>query len=176
MKQPPAWFHSRILVGAGAMLTPSFSIQHGITHVINCAFDEDSPSWFRERNPSRYVVMRAHDTPYHNILDWFPHFEETMRSFLREGNGTVFVHCQAGINRSASLALTYVAKNFHIPIDDLVPSVKRQRPCMFSNQVYMNQVKEFINGCIQSEENPRVIGRDIGRDTRLSAPGDRTDP
>jgi hypothetical protein len=176
MKQPAAWFHARILVGAGAMLTPSFCARNGVTHVINCAFDDDSPSWFRERNPNSYAVMCAHDTYRHRILDWYVLFEEAMHSFLRQGTGTVFVHCQAGMNRSAFLALTYVAKNFHIRLDDLVPSVKRQRPCMFSNQVYMNQVKEFINGRIQSAEGSGLVGsRDDERNSGLGTPGDHPD-
>ena len=146
IRQPPAYFHTRILVGPGILLTPRFATGRGITHVINCAYEEDSPDWFRTRYPDRYVCLNAHDSYQHNILDWFAAFEQTMHRFLRDGFGTVYVHCQAGINRSASLTLAYVCKNFNMPVDGMVAIAKRQRPCMFQNSIYMNQVREFING------------------------------
>lgn len=148
IRQPPAYFHTRILVGPGSILTPRFATSRGITHVINCAYEDDSPEWFRRQYPDRYVCLNAPDSPHHVILDWFPTFEATMHTFLREGTGTVYVHCLAGINRSASLALTYVCKNFHMPMDQMVAIAKRQRPCMFQNAIYMNQVRDFINGCL----------------------------
>jgi hypothetical protein len=157
LRQPPAWFHSRILVGAGAQLTPAFAKKHEITHVINCAQPEDSPGWFRAAYPTRYACMNAVDSFDANILDWYPLFELTLHHFLRDGNGTVFVHCQAGMNRSASLALAYVCKNFSIKFQDLYQATKRQRPVMFGNLVYMNQVKEFINGRVPSEKNTRNV-------------------
>ena len=148
LRYPPAYFHTRILVGPGVLLTPRFATAQGITHVINCAYEEDSPDWFRRQYPTKYVCLNAHDTVYDTILDWFPVFEETMHRFLREGTGTVYVHCLAGINRSASLTLAYVCKNFNMSFDTMVSITKRQRPCMFQNTVYTNQVRDFINGCL----------------------------
>lgn len=158
LREPPAYFHTRILVGPGAFLTPRFVATHGITHVINCAFDPECPEWWKREHPTRYMCLSAIDSPLHNILEWYPAFEEILRIFLREGTGVVYVHCQAGMNRSASLALAYVLKNFGQPVEPFISSVRRQRPCMFQNVVFMNQVKEFINGCIQSEKDPRNAG------------------
>lgn len=155
LRQPPAYFHMRILVGPGALLTPRFAAARGITHVINCAYDEDSPTWFRTAYPKQYICMNAHDTPYHNILDWYPLFEAYLNTFLRQGNGVVYVHCQAGMNRSGFLALAYICKNFHMEIQSSIHALQRQRPCLFQNPIYMNQVKTFINGCVQSEKNTR---------------------
>ena len=173
LKDPPAWFHTRVLVGAGAMLSPRFASYHGITHVVNCAFDMDSPVWFRTAHPDKYACMKAQDTLKHNILDWYPLFEKTLKSFLREGNGVVYVHCQAGMNRSGFLALTYICKNFGIDLNYAVPLLKRQRPCLFQNSVYMGQVKEFIYGRVQSQENPGVPVSGIHTgNAGLSASGD----
>jgi hypothetical protein len=170
IRQPPAWFHTRILVGAGTFLRPAFIQQHQITHVINCAFHDDSPAWFREIFPDRYVCLQAIDGLDQNILNWYPKFEQTMQRFLREGNGTVYVHCQAGINRSAFLALLYVAKNFHINLDSLISTTKRQRPCMFTNTTFRKQVEDFINGCLSREKDERIgILDDDRRNVGLSS-------
>jgi len=155
MNDPPAWFYPRILVGAGDMLSPSFCRAHNITHVINCAFPEDSPFWFRQNFPKKYVCIAAHDSANVNILSWYDQFESILTQFLREpGSGTVFVHCQCGINRSAFLTLTYVCRRFNFPYESTLLSTKSQRPCMYTNPVFTNQTREFINGRVPSEEDP----------------------
>ena len=153
LRQAPAWFYSRILVGAGPMLTPSFVRKYNITHVINCADEDACPSWFRNTNPDRYKCLNAVDSPFVNILSWYPLFESTLHSFLKEGRGTIFIHCQCGINRSGFLTLAYVAKNFGLPLQYLMESTKRQRPILFQNSAFMGQVEEFINGRIPSSES-----------------------
>ena len=173
---PPAYFYPRILVGAGMAMTDIFAYKHNITHVINCAFDQDSPLWFRTKYPNRYVCLEAYDSPIHNILNWYAKFEKTMHRFLQQGNGTVYVHCQAGMNRSAFLALTYVCKNFGLDIDATIKATLLQRPIMFQNPIFMNQVREFINkhGHLSHSQNPGHSNDGNNRDTRLST--SRRDP
>ena len=141
-----AWFHPRILVGSGDWITPARMARHNITHVVNCAMDEFTPLWWRLAHPLQYAVMNAIDSPGVNILAWYPKFETALRRFLREGDGVVYVHCQAGMNRSAFLALTFVCKNFGNSYDFMMKVTKHQRPCMYQNQVFMNQTREFVNG------------------------------
>ena len=87
LRQPPAYFHTRILVGPGAFLTPRFVRDRGISHVINCAFPVDCPDWYQRIHPDRYVCLYAQDSTHHNILDWYPVFEATMHAFLRAPPG-----------------------------------------------------------------------------------------
>lgn len=176
LKEPPAFFHSRILVGPGAFLTPTFVEKYGITHVVNCAHDNHSPLWWRTQHPTKYKVIEAIDSPQHNILDWYEEFETTLHSFLREGDGMVYVHCQAGMNRSASLALAYTAKNLGMNLDELVSSVRRQRPCILQNLVFTNQVREFVNGRVQDSENERTqFVQQHDRYARFFTPGNNTE-
>ena len=178
MQQPPAWFSTRILVGPGEMLTPRFVRDNRITHVINCAQDIFCPDWWKLRYPDKYVVLNAIDSHQHNILDWYPPFEYHLRKFLRDGplDGVVYVHCQAGMNRSASLALAYVCKNYDLPFDPVVAAVRRQRPCILQNPVFIRQVKEFINhGHLPSAENTRLdVDRVYAWDSGLFASEYRT--
>lgn len=153
MKDPPAFFHPRILVGPGCFLTPYFVQKYDITHVLNVAHDEFSPEWWRTLHPTKYKVIEAIDAANVNILFWYPEFEKTLQEFLREGEGVVYVHCQAGMNRSGSLALAYTCKNLGMELDVLVDSVRKQRPCILQNLVFMNQVEEFINGRVQNSQN-----------------------
>jgi hypothetical protein len=139
--------------------------------------DEYSPIWFRMRHPTRYRVLNAIDSPDVNILTWYPAFEDALYQFLRESDGVIYVHCQAGMNRSGFLALAYVARNFGVDVGALVQSVKYQRPCILSNSVFMNQVRKFIyDGCIPNSKNSRfqldVDSGDIG----LAPSGHRAEP
>jgi hypothetical protein len=171
---PAAWFYPRILVGPGVFLTQRFVAENNITRVINCASDDACPEWFSDRFPERYVCLDAIDNVYVNILDWYPRFESTLHTFLRQGTGVVYVHCHAGMNRSGSLALAYVCKNFHLPLNEVITATHRQRPVLFQNTVFMNQVKEFINGCVSRPENTRLdVDRVHDRDSGLFAPDDR---
>jgi hypothetical protein len=133
------------------MLTPSFVRTHNITHVINCAQEGDSPDWFKKALPERYFCLNAHDSLESNILTWYSKFESVLRGFLQSGGGTVFIHCQCGINRSAFLALAYVCKNFSLEMNSVLLSTRQVRSCMFTNAVYRKQVEDFIiNGRVQS--------------------------
>jgi len=157
LKQPAAWFHPRVLVGPGAYLTPTFQQQHNITAVINCAFQEDSPAWYRFNNPETYDCLYAVDGPNQDIMVWYPGFAVSMRAFLRNTPGVVYVHCQAGMNRSASLALAYVCKNLGVNLEITMQSALRQRPCMLQNPAFKRQVCEFVNGGVPREESSRRL-------------------
>jgi len=153
MQCQPAWVYPRILLGAGNQLTPIFTAKYNITHVVNCAFAGDCPEWWRKKHPGNYAELHAIDSMAVKILDWYPEFENWMRLFLRSTNGTVFVHCKAGVNRSAYLVLTFVSKNFGIDFRRLLAAVRRQRPIICDNSAFMRQVEDELYGRVQSEEN-----------------------
>lgn len=148
----PARFSTGILVGPGSSLTPRFVHTYEIDAVINCADDNACPEWWRMRYPERYVCIHAIDSPDHDIRTWYPQFEDALYSFLRKGM-TVYVHCRAGINRSAILSLMYVCSQYAFDLNRTIASTLAQRPQMFQNQVFMNQAREFINGRIQSAKD-----------------------
>ena len=153
--QSPAWVYPRILLGAGHQLTPFFTAKYNITHVVNCAFADDCPEWWRTRHAGHYAELHAIDSQAVNILDWYPEFESWMRLFLRSTNGTVYVHCKAGVNRSAYLVLTFVCKNFGIDFRTLLSAVRKQRPLVCENSAFMKQVEDELYGRVQSEKDTR---------------------
>ena len=143
MVDPPAFIHPRILFGSGMALTPEFARKHSITHVINCAFDEDSPTWFREKFPTRYKSLNAIDALEVNILDWYPEFEESMQNFSRDPNcKNVYVHCQCGINRSGFLCLNFMIKKLNQSFYDSMQAILYQRPCALTNSSFKEQIMQ----------------------------------
>ena len=141
---PVAYIHSRILFGAGSFITPEFIKKHNISHVINCAFEQDSPDWFKSTFPSKYKCLNAVDSLDANILDWYIEFEKTIHAFLREeGSKNIYVHCQCGINRSGYLCLAFMCKRFNLDFFGSIKNILMQRPCALTNPEYRNQVYSF---------------------------------
>jgi len=145
MKDGPARVHPNLLVGAGCMLTPEFVKTQKITHIVNCAYDCDAPEWIPESFGSNYTCLQAVDSFDSDITQWYESFEETVTSFLRSPDcQTIYIHCQAGINRSAYLTLMYCCSRLHYNFDMTCKSILVQRPCAFTNYVYYGQVKNYV--------------------------------
>jgi hypothetical protein len=143
---PPALFHPNIIVGPGSMMTSSFVGKNNITHVINCAFPEHSPNWFRDRYPDKYACIEAVDSSDVSILDWYPQFKEILDRFLRDPSSRrVYVHCQMGMNRSGFLTLLYVCETFGYALKDVILATMRQRPCLYQNPKFLKDVSDHLN-------------------------------
>ena len=144
--EPPAKIHPRILFGPGIYLSPGFVKMHNITHVINCAFDKDSPSWFREKHPEKYTCLEAIDGVDQDIMTWYPEFENTINNYLEEPDSrTIYIHCQCGINRSGFMVILFACRKFGFPFETLRRVILKQRPCALVNRTFEKQVLNCIN-------------------------------
>jgi len=142
---PPAMIHPNILFGKGDALTLQFVTDKRITHVINCAQEEDSPAWFRKAFPQNYICLDAIDSLNADITSWYPEFSTAMNRFLHDKDSQViYVHCQCGINRSGFLIVLYACLRFGFPLVSTVQSIIKQRPCALTNPAFRLQVAEYI--------------------------------
>jgi len=144
---PIARVFDRILLGPGGHMTPRFMRIYSVTHIANCADETACPLWAKRHLGSRYTCMGAEDTEQTEILrDFYPQFEAFMDKALREPHcRNVYVHCHAGMNRSAALAIAYVHRRFGIPMMKLIESVARQRACILTNSAFQRQLLEFAS-------------------------------
>jgi protein-tyrosine phosphatase len=143
---PIATVYPRILLGPGFVLSPTFVKTRHITHVINCAEDEACPLGLRNAFGTRYVCMNAMDDPTDIIAKHYAAFEAAMDSFLRDpGCYNVYVHCQAGMNRSATLAVAYVVRRFRAKLQLVVENTARQRPCIMTNLHFQDYLCKFAS-------------------------------
>jgi atypical dual specificity phosphatase len=127
------------MVGPGMFLHPKFVYDQRITHVINVGEDEAAPSWVKRALGPRYAHLPISDDEKTQLDDIYPVFEKTLTRFLRE-RGRVYVHCMAGMNRSASLMALFVVRQMHLPLEAVVFHGLRQRPCMFANPSFNAQL------------------------------------
>lgn len=133
----------RIWVGNGSRLSPDMMRAFSITHVINCADESACPAFVKEIVP--YTCLNAVDSVYVRIFDWYPAFRATMDEYLRDPMCKgIYVHCQAGMNRSAFLAAAYVIRTFGVPFADCILRMVSQRPCIMTNPAFQAQLIDFV--------------------------------
>lgn len=140
-----AKLHTKIVFGPGMAVTPENFKKYNISHVVNCGFDVDSPQWFRNETPDKYAVVYAVDSEDADITEWYPVFQAYMNTFLSDKKCTgVYVHCQAGINRSAFLCLLYMCMKFKYSMEVCIRAILLQRPCALQNAKFREQVTDYI--------------------------------
>jgi len=143
---PVAKVFDRILLGAGFYLLPNFVNGHQITHVINCADDSACPAGLRIYLKKNYTCLNAMDDATNIIEKHYPAFEAAMDAYLRDPVcKNVYVHCQAGMNRSATLVIAYVFKRFRVEFMYLINHVARQRPCVMTNPHFQDYLVKFAS-------------------------------
>ncbi|KAL6056823.1 tyrosine protein phosphatase yvh1, variant 2 [Balamuthia mandrillaris] len=107
--------------------------QRGITHVL-CVC-KNAKFWF----PEDFVYHRVTimDAPSENVVSHFPECIEFMESALLNG-GAVFVHCMAGVSRSASVVVAYLMHSRRIKLDCALKHVRAVRPFVNPNPVRLS--------------------------------------
>lgn len=129
--------------------------ERGITHVVNCA---DAIASYAKRVTGKtlireVLVLEAEDDSEYMILD--RHLDDVVRfcddAFRGDSEAKILIHCMAGVNRSATLALAYGAcsslhgveikdKSRLERLADVFVRVMRQRPIILTNVEFYNQL------------------------------------
>lgn len=73
------------------------------------------------------------------------YFEEAI-DFInkaRETNSSLFIHCQLGKSRSASIVIAYLMKYHKYSVDDAYKYLKKKRKMVMPNLGFMKQLREY---------------------------------
>jgi len=55
----------------------------------------------------------------------------------------VFVHCQGGISRSATIVIAYLMYKNNMTVNEASNYVKEHRPCICPNPNFMEQLEQY---------------------------------
>lgn len=69
---------------------------------------------------------------------------------VRNTGGRVFVHCQAGISRSATICLAYLMRTNRVRLDEAFEFVKQRRSIISPNFSFMGQLLQFESQVLAS--------------------------
>jgi protein-tyrosine phosphatase len=105
-----------------------------ITHVLCCAsfIDQFHPNHFT------YKSLELDDDPKANIQKYFKECIEYINSGEK-----VFVHCHAGISRSASIVIAYLMWKEKLSFSEAKEFVKSRRPAIYPNSGFEMQLSKF---------------------------------
>ncbi|KPP62645.1 dual specificity protein phosphatase 1-A-like [Scleropages formosus] len=110
----------------------------GITALINVS--ANCPNHFEGHY--EYKSIPVEDNHKADISSWFNEAIEFIDSVKNKG-GRVFVHCQAGISRSATICLAYLMRTNRVKLDEAFEFVKQRRSIISPNFSFMGQLLQF---------------------------------
>ncbi|KAL7880586.1 hypothetical protein SRHO_G00028400 [Serrasalmus rhombeus] len=110
-----------------------------VTHVLNVAYGVDNafPELFT------YQTVTMLDLPETRLTSYFPQCFEFIDQ-AREQDGVVLIHCNAGVSRSASIAIGYLMARHKMPFEEAFNAVKSARPSIRPNPGFLIQLKEYL--------------------------------
>lgn len=117
----------------------------GITALINVS--ANCPNHFVDS--FQYKSIPVEDNHKADISSWFNEAIEFIDSVRNKG-GRVFVHCQAGISRSATICLAYLMRTNRVKLDEAFEFVKQRRSIISPNFSFMGQLLQFESQVLAS--------------------------
>uniref|UniRef100_A0A0A9WDN4 Dual specificity protein phosphatase 19 n=1 Tax=Lygus hesperus TaxID=30085 RepID=A0A0A9WDN4_LYGHE len=111
--------------------------ENSVTHVLNVGHD------FTIQYPGiSYTQVQLLDLPETDLLRSLPQCLAVIDG-VREQGGTVFVHCNAGVSRSAAVTIAYVMQDELISFHEAYSRLKELRPAIQPNIGFINQLKLY---------------------------------
>ncbi|XP_043925047.1 dual specificity protein phosphatase 1 [Protopterus annectens] len=110
----------------------------GITALLNVS--ANCPNHFEGHY--QYKTIPVEDSHKADISCWFNEAIDFIDS-VRNSGGRVFVHCQAGISRSATICLAYLMRTNRVKLDEAFEFVKQRRSIISPNFSFMGQLLQF---------------------------------
>ncbi len=111
----------------------------GIKTIINCA--EEVPNYFTSK--FEYINLNFRDIPEQQITEKLNFVSPIIIKRIKEGKG-VFVHCAAGISRSASVVIDTLMKMYGWNFSESFKFVKSLRNQINPNPGFVKQLKKEI--------------------------------
>lgn len=117
----------------------------GVTHIINVT--SQLPLHFEE-DGIVYKRLPASDNGSQNLKQYFQEAIEFIDG-VRDVNGRVLVHCQAGVSRSPTIVIAYLMARSHKNLTEAFAYVKDRRSIVAPNLNFMGQLLEFEQNSVQ---------------------------
>jgi hypothetical protein len=133
-EEPYSLIEDRLYLGRAVREPPP-----GITAVVNLCGHEDP---YRAESCLWEPVFEGGKEP---DLDWLRRVVEFIEKERRAGR-TVFVHCLAGVNRSATATVAYLMREHSWDRDRALAFVRSKRPQVQPNPTMMELLAEFEAG------------------------------
>ncbi|XP_076145028.1 dual specificity protein phosphatase 19b isoform X1 [Alosa pseudoharengus] len=112
--------------------------KYKVTHILNVAYGVENafPDLFHCQ------TVTVLDVPETDITSYFPECFAFIDQARNQG-GVVLVHCNAGVSRSASVAIAYLMSRDTLSFQEALDAVKAARPSVCPNPGFLKQLKSY---------------------------------
>lgn len=145
LSRQPAEILPHLLLGSCDFAQNVELLRHlGVTHVLNCAAASvrTGPGLYEPLGIG-YTEFVSEDAQGYNIMQ---HYDQlaTLADEAAAAKGRLFVHCEAGVNRSGSLCVAYHTVTSGMPLLDSARHCKARRGRICTNKSFQRQVWKFV--------------------------------
>jgi protein phosphatase slingshot len=109
-----------------------------ITHILCCA--SGIKNFFP--NNFKYLNLDILDSEKVNIKQYFEQTNQFIDEAIKN-NGSVLVHCHAGISRSSTILMAYIMKSQKMSVDKVLDLLKSKREKVNPNSGFIGQLREY---------------------------------
>ncbi len=131
----------------GAYPTQQLINSNNITHIINVTTD------FPTYVCPNIMTIQLNDCINVNIGDYF----ESAHNFIQQSlnsNGTVLVHCHAGISRSATILISFYMKTKNMTMYEALNYIRARRPIVEPNIGFIEILLSYEMQ-LKTQQNPK---------------------
>jgi protein tyrosine phosphatase len=133
-----------------------FIKENNIKVIINCS--KNLPFWFDDKiTPFKYRLSLDDDQSQeamHLMYLYLPKIIDLIKSHVAR-NENIYIHCHAGMQRSACVLACYLMSSFNVSPQEAVNYIKNKRNISFSPHVNFKQsmVSYYTNNIIKLKTN-----------------------
>lgn len=115
--------------------------KYNITHIINCA--AYIPECFS--SDIKYLSLEMSDDKYQDLTECIKKAAFFIDDATLNG-GNVFIHCQQGVSRSASILISYIITKKGLSYDKALELVNSKRKVVKPNKYFKKQLQDYEKG------------------------------
>lgn len=125
-----------------------YSSYDGFDVIVNMAYRYDGDGFRRHQMTTsiegKKTIIRIgiHDTPSEPLDKILPHIIPVLLIAIQDGK-RILVHCQAGMSRSASVAIALLSKYDTLSYEEALQLVKSKRPICQPNEGFSKMLEAY---------------------------------
>ncbi|MFW2387985.1 MAG: dual specificity protein phosphatase family protein [Polyangiales bacterium] len=116
----------------------------GVTHVVSCLMEDDRSQMAFLQQDFHHLFLGVHDGMHQNIAETFSQFFDFAEAATNsDANAKLFVHCEVGVSRSATLVIALLMKTETMSFFDALCRVRSKRFQVLPNIGFASQLQRL---------------------------------
>ncbi len=116
----------------------------GVTHIVSCLIEDERSQMAFLQQDFHHLFLGVHDGMHQDIAGTFSHFFDFATAATTSDPKTkLFVHCEVGVSRSATLVIAWLMKTEGLSFFDALCRVRSKRIQVLPNIGFASQLQRL---------------------------------